>query len=144
MKHRCTIDNAPRFADWIENRGGVAIWRSVNLPNPGASWSTPALTEEGEPYPKPTWQVDTKPDAVITDPRDIEVTVDREVKRFRVGIRRSNGFSFKVTDGGSRRIRAAVEKAGEGAYHVFDYDTQEAVIMVPASSVSLQEWIEEN
>ena len=58
---------------------------------------------------------------------------DIEVKRFRVGVRwGSQGFTLKVTDGGSRRIRREVSKAGDGAYHVFDYMTQEAVIMKPA------------
>ena len=147
MKHNCTVENAPRLADWIQNRGGVAVWRSVNLSNPGASWSTPLLTEDGKPCSKPTWQAGAEPEQVITDPSDIEVTVDREVKRFRVGIRPgSQGLSLKVTDGGSRRIRAAIEKAGEGAYHNFDYDTQEAIIMAPEpeSTMSLRDWIEEN
>jgi len=56
-----------------------------------------------------------------------------EVKRFRVGLRMgSQGFLIKVTDGGSRRIRREVSKAGEGAFFVFDYSEQSAVIMKPA------------
>jgi len=147
FKHTCTIENAPRFAEWIKTRGGVAVWRSVNLSNPGASWSTPALTVEGEPTPKPTWQADSQPESVFTDPADIGVSIDKEVKRFHVAVRPgSNGLSLKVSDGGSRRIRKEVEKAGEGAYHVFDYyDYDNAVIMAPAGeSVSLKQWMEDN
>jgi hypothetical protein len=56
----------------------------------------------------------------------------KEVKRFRVGIRMgSQGLRVKVTDGGSRRIRREVAKAGAGATYTFDYMTQEAVILVP-------------
>lgn len=69
------------------------------------------------------------------------VAIDREVKRFHVAIRMgSQGFSMKCTDGASRRIRSAVAKAGEGAYHVFDYTTQEAVIMAPEKVIPLPEW----
>ncbi len=161
-KHSCNIDNAPKFADWITSRGGVAVWKSVDLSNPGASWSSPAMdgcavcgTDKGRltckcggtafvPHPKPTWRADDKPD-IITDPADIEVYQATEVKRFRIGIRRgSQGLSLKVTDAGSRRIRAEVAKAGEGAYHEFDYDTQEAVIMKTTSLGSLKDWMEKN
>ena len=58
-----------------------------------------------------------------------------EVKRFHVGVRMgSNGLALKVTDGGSRRIRREVSKAGEGAYYAFDYLTQDAIILRPKSA----------
>jgi len=141
FEHECNVVNAPKFWDWIVNRGGVARWPSVNLANLGASWSTPAKDTTGAPTTKPTWQVGNTP-TIFTDPAKIGVYVDVEVNRFRVGIRRgSQGYTFKCTDGGSRKIRAAIETAGEGAYHVFDYDTQEAVIMAPKGEpISLAEW----
>lgn len=163
-KHSCNIANAPKFADWIANRGGIAVWQSVNLSNPGASWSTPATIRKGDchtgpgqeyrdtaldaddivPYPKPTWQAGNEP-TVITDPAEVEVYESKEVKRFRVGVRMgSQGFTLKVTDGGTRRIREAVAKAGEGAFHGFDYDTQEAIIYAATTIGSLKEWIEKN
>jgi len=78
---------------------------------------------------------------VITDPNEVGVSLDREVRRFRVGVRAGRqGLSLKVTDGGSRKIKAAVEKAGEGAYYVFDYYNQEAVILAPEKTCSLTEW----
>ena len=108
----CIEDNAEKFRDWIKNRGGVAKWESVNLSNPGASWSTPAQTAEGEPMGKPTWQAGNHPAEIVTDEKDVQVIVPKEVKRFHVGIRRgSQGFSFKLTDAASRRLRNAVEKA---------------------------------
>jgi hypothetical protein len=50
-------------------------------------------------------------------------------------------MTFKVTDGGTRKIRAAVDKAGEGATYEFDYETQEAIITVPDKRVSLAEYV---
>jgi hypothetical protein len=142
-KHQVSPENAAKFWDWIQNRGGVAIWRSVNLSNPGASWSTPARTIDNQLTPRPTWQAENHPSRVITDAADIEVSIDKEVKRFHVAIRRgSQGLSFKCTDASSRRIEREVAKAGEGAYHTFDYLTQEAVIMKPEKTVPLIEWLQ--
>ena len=152
-KHDCHESNAQKFWDWVKNRGGVAVWRSVNLSNPGKSWSTPAFTRFGDtgpqpangdasyrassidadklvPYPKPTWEADSKPERVVTSPDDIEVFTAKEHKRFHVAVRRGGqGFTLKVTDAGSRRIRREVAKAGEGAYYEFDYEAQDCVVM---------------
>ena len=51
-------------------------------------------------------------------------------------------MSLKVTDGGTRRIRKEVGKAGEDAWYEFDYGTQEAVIFVPGEVVGLLEYLE--
>lgn len=144
-KHIVTEENAAKFAEWIEKRGGIAIWRSVNLSNPGASWSSPAFDEAGRPTTKPTWQCDTHPERIITDPAEVIVSRDKVVKRFHVAVRMgSQGMSLKVTDGGTRRIRAEVEKAGEGAYYVFDYgDEKNAVIMAPDVQMPLTQWLAE-
>lgn len=140
--HIIREENAAKIADWLSERGGIAIWNSINLGNPGASWTTPAFTAEGAPTSKPDWQADSQPARIITNAAEIIVSRDVEVCRFRVGIRRSsNGLSLKVTDGGTRRIRAAVIREGDGAYHIFDYERQEAVIFRPASQVSLDVWL---
>jgi hypothetical protein len=120
-------DNAKTLAGWfLSMNPGVQVWTSVNLSNPGAQWLTPL--GEG----KPTWQAGNEPQ-VIKDPAQVGVVVMEEVKRFRVGVRMgSQGLSMKVTDGGTRRIRSAVAKAGDGATYTFDYETQEAVILAPA------------
>jgi hypothetical protein len=138
--HTIGIENAERIDRWLREHGGIAIWQSVNLSNPGASWTTPALTEDGKPYPKPTWQAANEP-TITTDPADILVAKDVEVKRFHIAVRLGgNGLQYKVSDGGTRRIRKAVINAGEGAYYVFDYASQEAVIMKPASLTPLADW----
>jgi hypothetical protein len=131
-----TVDecNAAIIWNWLQHRGGVRVWKSINLSNPGAEWMTPA--DKG----KPTWEVSDE-STLLTDAKDFVVVTMKEVKRFRVGIRRgSSGLSLKVTDGGSRRIRREVAKAGEGASYRFDYDEQSAVILVPEKTVTLVEF----
>ena len=140
--HVVKIEDAPKIWDWIHNRGGIAIWKSINLSNWGASWTTPCMNETRDSMTeKPNWQCSNVPDRIIVDPTEIIVSRDKEVKRFHVGVRVSgNGLMLKVTDGGTRRIRNAVAKAGEGAYHVFDYMTQEAIIMAPNEQMSMADW----
>lgn len=141
FKHECVEENAPKFSEWIKSRGGVAVWQSVDLSDPGFSLSTPAKTTEGMTYPKPHWKVGNEPALVVTDPNDVGVVRFKERKRFRIGVRRGDGLKFECTDGATRRIRREVAKAGEGSTYVFDYDTQECVILVPAGEkVSLGVW----
>lgn len=140
--HIVKEENAEKIAGWIKDRGGIAIWQSIDLSDPGFSVTTPAQEIDGTPYPKPHWKLASTPARIITDTAEVIVSRDAEVKRFHVAIRRGQqGMSLKVTDGGTRRIRAAVARAGEGAYYVFDYSTQEAVIMAPTPQVPLKEWL---
>jgi len=144
-EHECTTENAPKFLNWLRNRGGVAVWESVNLSNAGASWSTPALTEEGNPTSKPTWQCGNNPVKIVTDPNQIRVYAGEEAHRFRVGVRRGGqGLTMKVTDGGTRNIHRALEKYGRGSWYEFDYETQEAVIFIPKKPMPLDEYAKEN
>ncbi len=135
--------NAVKMKDWLATRGGVAVWRSVDLSDPGFSIFTPAKTPHGDPYPKPHWKVGHEP-LVVTDPAAFDVIQLKEHKRFRIGVRMgAQGLSLKVTDGGSRRIRKELERAGDGATYDFDYATQEAVIRVPEGPpVPLADWKE--
>jgi hypothetical protein len=139
-KHVVTERNAARIQKWFEERGGVAVWPSANLSNPGASWTTPATNPVGGPPEKPTWEAANDP-LIITDPAEVVVVIPELVKRFRVAVRFGRqGLSLKVTDAGSARIRREVEKAGDGAWYEFDYDTQEALIFKSGREVPLTEW----
>jgi hypothetical protein len=140
-KHTCTAENAAKVWDWLQTRGGVAVWRSVNLSNPGASWTAPYKDDQGVVKGKPTWEADEKPERIITDPSEIVVLVPKEVKRFHVAVRRGDGLSLKLTDASSRKVRAAVAKAGEGAWYVFDYMFQDAVIYVADKEQPIAEFI---
>jgi hypothetical protein len=137
---KVTPDTAELLLSWINTRGGVAVWRSINLSDPGRQLLTPAETD-GKPTAKPHWSVSDTP-CIIVDPSLISVTLAHETKRFHVGVRQSaNGLSLKCTDAASRRIRREVERAGDGAYHVFDYISQEAVIYAPDESIPLADFI---
>lgn len=138
--HEVAPENAAKMLDWIENRGGVAVWNSVNLSNPGASWSTPALAPDCSPYRKPTWEASSEPHKVITNPSEIVVVTRKEVKRFHVAVRAS-GHVAKLTDASSRRVTREVDRAGEDASFYFDYGTQEAVITVPSETVPLLQFL---
>ena len=138
--HIITPENAAKMSDWLKTRGGLAIWRSVNLSNPGASWTTPVRMANGVPYEKPTWESDTKPERIITDPAEVVVSVDKEVKRFHVAIKRGDSFNFTLTTASNTKVKNAVRAAGEGAYYVFDYDFQDCVIMAPDKQMPLTEW----
>jgi len=138
-------DNAARFAIWLQSRGGLLVWNSADLSDPGASVTTPALTVGGEPTASPGWKFPGPPARHVTSVDDVEVVIDRVVKRFHVAVRPSgNGLALKVTDAGSARIRREVEQAGPGAYHRFDYGQHEnCVICAPAKVVPLVQFLAE-
>lgn len=146
--YRISSDAARKVREWLREGRGVSVWRSIDLSDPGREVLTPAYDYEGRyayvgiPVSKPHWKMGNTPVQVMESERDFEVVTAREVKRFHVAVRRgSQGFSLKVTDGGSRRIRREVEKAGDGAWHEFDYgDYDNAVIMAPDSVVPMEDW----
>ena len=143
----CSIENAPKITDWLRNRGGILVWKSVNLANPHGSWVTPAINEKGDPSTKPTWEAVNAAERHITSMDDVVVVVPEEVKRFHVAIREgSQGLSVKVTDGGTRRIwkeiAKAKEKYGRDAWYAFDYyDHNNAVIFVDSDPTPFRDWL---
>lgn len=140
--YSCTAESAPKIAEWIKNRGGIAIWKSINLSNPAGSWTAPYLDDKGAVKGKPTWEADEKPSRVITDPAEVYVTVPKEVKRFHVAVRMGGqGMSLKLTDASSKKVEEAVAKEGIGAWYAFDYGTQEAVIFVAEQELRLGEFL---
>jgi hypothetical protein len=142
-RHECVPEMAARMREWFAERGGIAVWSSVNLSNLGSTWTTPARDENGQPFPKPSWESASQPAEIITDPSQVDVVTRREVKRFRVAIRRgAHGFTMKLTDASARKLRASLAKAGPEAAYRFDYFSQEAVISVPDKRVPLSEWSE--
>lgn len=144
LPHVVASQDAERIWDWLTTRGGLALWKSINLSNPGASWTAPLLGPHGETKAKPNWQCDSEPYRIITDPDEVSVVVDREVKRFKIHTRMgSQGLTLKLTAASTRRVEREVAKAGEGAHYVFDYATDEAVILAPESEQTLKSWAHE-
>ena len=143
FRHTCEAENASKFAEWITTRGGLAVWLSADLGDPSKSWTSPKRNAEGQDYQKPSWQAQNEP-VIITDPAEVGVVESKEVKRFRVGCE-EGGNGLVCTAASSRRIRKELEKAGEGAYHLFDYGAGQAVIVAPTGKWrSLAEWIAEH
>lgn len=160
--YTCDEKDAAKIHGWLLHRGGILIWRSVNLSNPGQSWTTPATIRRGDcegskaqegspddilPYPKPTWQAANQSERHITSAADVRVSTAKEVKRFHVATRMGgNGLSIKLTDASSRKLRSEVAKAheqyGKDAWYVFDYgDYKNAVILIEDSAIPLTEWV---
>ncbi len=149
IKIRCEVGNANTFCRWFENRGGVALWESIDLSQAGATCCTPANATDGTPTGKPGYQWDNAPVKIETDPSKVEVYSGREVHRFHVGLRRgAQGFKIKLTDASSRRLRERLarweEKLGKPTYYRFDYETQDAVIFVEEVVGNLRSWAQKN
>lgn len=143
MSEKLTVspENAPKFLEWLKTRGGLAIWRSIDLSDPGASCTTPVNGPDGKPATKPHWKYAEKPERIITDAAEVEVVTAKEVKRFHVAVRRgAQGFKLKLTDASSEKLRAACKRAGPESWYEFDYGAQEAVIFVPDKKIPLSEW----
>lgn len=135
----CVPDNAERFALWLRGRGGIALWKSENLSNPGASWCTPALTEEGTDYPKPNWQTNANPALVVCEPEQVGVEIPAEFKRLKIHLVQ-RGMKVVLTDASTRKVTLALEAAGDGAFYTFEDD--EAIIWRIIGTVGLSEWLE--
>ena len=132
----CVPGCREKFAMYCRERGGIKIWRDINLSNPNAGDTyTPVRDSEGKDYPKPHWSVEF--DRIVTDISAFRFIKElKEFKRFHVAIRRSsNGLMLKCTDASSEKIRRACAKVkkqtGETASYEFDYGAQECVISVP-------------
>lgn len=109
-----------KFKDWIENRGGVTVWHNVNMSTNAGDTFTPALTEDGKPYPKPS--VSVSQGKTVKDLQQFKFLKEmKEEKRIRVFTRMgSQGFITKLTDDSSVRLKNALAVVGEDAYYHFE------------------------
>lgn len=146
-KHICSPENAKQFANWIENRGGLFIWNSADLSNPGMLWTTPARQENGEPTAKQNWRMEGQPARHITSADDVVVQTAKELKRFHVGTKRGGGLSYVLTDAATARVKRELTKAretsgGKDVWYEFDYsDEKNCVIMVADETIPLSKCV---
>lgn len=147
-----TPENAAKIWDWLQNRGGIAHWLSADLSDPGWSTTTPRLTKEGEPFPKPHWKSQDTPGwcQTIDDQDNILIDVPKEAARLPVYVKPGNTHMLVLTAVSALRCQKAVGRANaqliregkkEGAWYEFDYASQEAVIFVPDSVVPIAQFI---
>jgi hypothetical protein len=135
----CAAVNAATFRKWIRERGGIAVWRSIDLGNLGTT-STPARTEAGDPTPPPGWRFAKTPERIVINESDVNVFTSKLVKSIRIGLSRGSGLSIVLSEASSRRLREAVAKAGDRAFYEFGYndkDQRVANIFVPDREVPL-------
>ncbi|MFH1739031.1 MAG: hypothetical protein ABIH23_08480 [bacterium] len=129
-KYQIAVTNVrDKFEAWIEERGGVSVWKNIDPSNPGAGENfTPALTAEGKPFPNPSRTTEFA--ETIKDISQFRFAKElKEVTRIKVAIRRdSNGFVLKLTDASVKKLHKALKKFGEDSQYQFDYDRQEAII----------------
>lgn len=134
---KITIDksNAPLIEAWFKDSGGIKVWTSINMSNPGQLWITSYRDTR-----KPNWQCANTPE-VITNRDEVGITIYTQVKRFHVAVRRgAQGLSWKLTDASTRKVRKALAAAGDGAILTFDYSWQDAIISVPEQVISLTQY----
>ncbi len=128
-----------KFASWMLERGGVLIWHSQDLSDPGAQTFTPAQDEKGHSNLKspPHWKFTGCNPECVTDLTRFRFAKEmKEVQRFHVAVRMGDsGLRIKCTDASTAKIRKACAKWTDqykvDAAYRFDYETQEAVIEVP-------------
>lgn len=130
--------NAKLLKKWLDERGGINVWRSIDLSDPGVETFTP-----GDRTEKPHWKFADKPALTITDPAKVFIVDTLEVKRFHVAVRLgAQGMTIKCTDVSTARVRKEVANAGGDAWYEFDYETQEAVIYKPGvNKLSLLDYL---
>jgi hypothetical protein len=136
-------ENAAKFKDWLSNRGGLAVWVSVDLSDLSESWTTPVNDSTGKPVGPPNWKCggkDTKPDRIITDINEVQVLMPKLVQRLPVALKRSGMKTF-LTPASEKKLKKAVEKAGAGAwYEKGGFFEKEMLIFVPDKVVPLAEF----
>lgn len=137
--------NVNQIIDWLTNRGGLFVWDSCNLNNLGMTWTTPASNADGSEISKPNWQAN-KIIRHIKNLDEIVVIIPKVVKKFHVATRiGTQGFSVKVSDGGSRKIAKECAKAGDKSWYEFDYGSYEnAIILVPEKTIPLSVYLNKN
>lgn len=135
-----TPENEAKLADWLKNRGGIAVWRNKDLGSPslGGQQFTPALHADGTAATSPHWSCGNAPDFIVTDATAVAIQEWREVSR--VKIRNGPPYLGCVHRRDRDRLDAALAKAGDGASYRRDYSAMkygspwfDAVIEVPAS-----------
>lgn len=117
------------FKNWIDTRGGVSVWHTVNLSNPGAGYVfTPFRDIDGSENEKPRWDLALK--EVVKDiDRFLFAKSAKEVKRIRIYVRMgSQGTMLKLTDSSTDRLYKALDLF-PGSFYKFEND--EAVIYMP-------------
>ncbi len=134
--------NAEKVKNWVAERGGLAVWGCLDLGNCGKQFMTPALDDEGKPYPKPHWSATNEPRMVITDLEKIMVATMEHFKTIRIALQRGSGLRIDLTKPSSVRLEKTLDAAGPGSDYFFEgWDGKDCVVRKRSSVVSLAAWV---
>ena len=137
-------ESASKLAEWLANRGGIAVWVCQDLGSPriGQETFTPAAHLDGSPATSPHWSYGTTPDRIVTDAALVFVRSWAEVARIKV---RTKGN--RLSRGENSRLESARLKHGADAAWRLDYNSGsygnlwiEAVIEIPSAPVPLSQF----
>lgn len=137
-------EHAPKLAEWLATRGGIAVWRCQDLGSPliGQETFTPALNQDGTPTTSPHWSFGDSPDRIVADAALVSVRSWTEVARVKV---RTKGN--RLSRGENSRLESARLKHGADAAWRLDYNSGsygnpwiEAVIEIPSAPVPLSQF----
>lgn len=140
-------EHAPKLKQWLETRGGIAVWVCQDLGSPriGQETFTPAMHPDGSPATSPHWSNGNSPDRIVTDPVLVFVRSWTEVGR--VKIRRGPPYLGGVHRRDRDRLDNALAKAGDGAAWIPDYSTRQygspwftAIIQIPSAPIPLSQF----
>lgn len=146
-EHDCSESNALKFAEWIRDRGGVAVWKSQDLGDLAASWSTPVRTAAGETIKAPHWKCGQSTPTIHTDMNTIGVFQSEKFKEVLVKLKQS-GMSLVLTDTSQWRLDRAMErcrvKHGDAWYRKGGLEFPSMEVRYTTSLISLREWLEKH
>lgn len=107
--HETVAESAHQIWRWLQERGGIIVWESQDMGNPGQSVTTPYRSADGSPAGSPGWRYPT-PTRHITDPADVVVLATRVLKTVPVRISRADGFRLIVANSSVDKLGRMVEK----------------------------------
>jgi hypothetical protein len=67
-----TADNAAKVWDWLQTRGGIAVWQSELIGDCSSGMTTPRFDKHGAPGTSPHWRCPGPP-LLITDTAEVVV-----------------------------------------------------------------------
>lgn len=150
-----SADNAPKFIDWLANRGGLLVWTSSDLSNPGRSVTTPALSATGSPTQPPGWQFVDAP-RHITSIDDVLVYVPKTLDSFEVKLVR-NCCKLELSKSSSRKLRTRLAKHANSWFvfrstgtsqgdpvHGMMFGSDTVDILVDDTTTPLSKWKDQN
>lgn len=110
-----TVQNvlsARKFAEWFRDRGGIAVWSSCDLSNPGKRLTTPAWWPAVIQRAKrsPHWSMGAEP-KVFTDPAKVLLIEYEDFCTFEIKLKRGSGMNVVLSSKSDHKVRDMLCKA---------------------------------